>query len=124
MPRHWLLMDKSDPDGCQFRTRLAGAGRHLPATHLTTEELMSATSHRTHIDLERLTGIHERRISVGDEDSLSLATSAALDCLDKAGLRPCVAGCGDQLQHNETPRRTEPMAGAVNGQCRRACHRG
>ena len=45
---------------------------------------MSTTRHHTHIDLERLTGIHERRVSVGDEDSYSLATSAALNCLDKA----------------------------------------
>jgi 3-oxoacyl-[acyl-carrier-protein] synthase-3 len=45
---------------------------------------MSTTRHRTHIDLERLTGIRERRVSVGDEDSHSLATAAALDCLDKA----------------------------------------
>jgi len=67
-----------------FRTRLAGAGRHLPTTHLTTDELMSTTRHRTHIDLERLTGIRERRVSIGDEDSYSLATSAALNCLDKA----------------------------------------
>jgi 3-oxoacyl-[acyl-carrier-protein] synthase-3 len=67
-----------------FRTRVAGAGRHLPPTHLATGDLMSATRHRTHIDLERLTGIRERRISVGDEDSYSLATAAAVDCLDKA----------------------------------------
>jgi len=83
--RQWLVMDP--PDGqpsAPFRARLAGAGRHLPSTHLTTDDLMSTTRHRTHIDLERLTGIHERRISVGDEDSYSLATSAALDCLDKA----------------------------------------
>ena len=67
-----------------FRTRVAGAGRRLPTTHLTTDELMSTTRHHTHIDLERLTGIHERRVSVGDEDSYSLATAAALDCLDEA----------------------------------------
>lgn len=46
---------------------------------------MSTTRHRTRIDLERLTGIHERRVSVGDEDSYTLAAAAALDCLDKAG---------------------------------------
>ncbi len=81
MAKHWLLMDKPGVDGGRFRTRLAGAGRHLPATHLTTDQLMSTTTHRTHIDLERLTGIRERRVSVGEEDSLSLATSAALNCL-------------------------------------------
>lgn len=45
---------------------------------------MSTTRHRTHIDLERLTGIHERRVSVGDEDSYTLAVSAARDCLAHA----------------------------------------
>ncbi|ODQ87590.1 3-oxoacyl-ACP synthase III family protein [Mycolicibacterium holsaticum] len=79
------MIEASHRDGAApFCTRLAGAGRHLPRTHLRTDELMATTRHRTHIDLERLTGIRERRVSVGDEDSLSLATSAALDCLDRA----------------------------------------
>ena len=85
MGTHWLVMDiagKETP--APFSTRVAGAGRRLPPTHLTTDELMSTTRHHTHIDLERLTGIHERRVSTGDEDSYSLATMAALDCLDKA----------------------------------------
>src|SRR6185503_3000794 len=85
MPRHWLVMDAAaEGITAPFVTRLAGAGRHLPQTHLTTDELMSTTRHNTHIDLERLTGIHERRVSVGDEDSYSLAVKAARDCLDKA----------------------------------------
>ncbi|KUI30422.1 3-oxoacyl-ACP synthase [Mycobacterium sp. IS-1742] len=71
--------------GAPYRTRVAAAGRHLPPTRLTTDELMASTRHNTHIDLERLTGIHERRVSVGDEDSYSLATTAARDCLDRAG---------------------------------------
>ena len=78
MAKHWLVME-GDGLPAPFRTRLAGAGRHLPATHLTTDELMGTTRHNTHIDLERLTGIRERRVSIGDEDSYSLATSAALD---------------------------------------------
>lgn len=85
MRTNWLVMDPvAGGSPAPFRTRLAGAGRHLPTTHLTTEALMATTRHHTHIDLERLTGIHERRVSVGDEDSYSLATSAALDCLAKA----------------------------------------
>lgn len=83
MVKHWLVMEGDGPPA-PFRARLAGAGRHLPGTVLTTEQLMATTRHHTHIDLERLTGIHERRVSVGDEDSYSLATSAALDCLAKA----------------------------------------
>jgi 3-oxoacyl-[acyl-carrier-protein] synthase-3 len=89
MRTQWLVMD---PAACgpptPFRTRLVGAGRHLPATHLTTADLMATTRHHTHIDLERLTGIRERRVSVGDEDSYSLATSAALDCLHGADRAP------------------------------------
>lgn len=83
MGKHWLVMEGDGPPA-PYRTRLAGAGRHLPETHLTTDDLMATTRHDTHIDLERLTGIHERRVSVGDEDSFSLATSAARDCLDRA----------------------------------------
>ncbi|KLO39694.1 3-oxoacyl-ACP synthase [Mycobacterium nebraskense] len=85
MVRHWLVMETAgDGASAPFVARVAGAGRHLPATHLTTEELMATTRHRTHIDLERLTGIRERRVSVGDEDSYSLATSAALNALATA----------------------------------------
>ncbi len=89
MRTHWLVMDVAGNGGAAaYSTRVAGAGRHLPATHLTTDELMSTTRHHTHIDLERLTGIRERRVSVGDEDSYSLATSAALDCLARAQQDP------------------------------------
>lgn len=83
MHEHWLVMEGPGP-AAPFRTRLAGAGRHLPATHLSTADLMATTRHETHIDLERLTGIHDRRVSTGDEDSFSLATSAALDCMRRA----------------------------------------
>ncbi|WP_210085086.1 3-oxoacyl-ACP synthase [Mycobacterium sp. OAE908] len=89
MRTQWLVMDPAEGGPpTPFRTRVAGAGRHLPATRLTTADLMATTRHHTHIDLERLTGIHERRVSVGDEDSYSLATSAALDCLEKANRNP------------------------------------
>jgi 3-oxoacyl-[acyl-carrier-protein] synthase-3 len=71
-------MDNSKDDGrAPYRARVAAAGRHLPDTRLTTDELMATTRHDTHIDLERLTGIHERRVSVGDEDSYTLAVKAA-----------------------------------------------
>jgi 3-oxoacyl-[acyl-carrier-protein] synthase-3 len=68
--------------------RVASVGCHLPATRLTTADLMASTRHRTRVDLERLTGIRERRVSVGDEDSLTLATAAADDCLARAAVAP------------------------------------
>lgn len=88
MAEHWLVREAGGR--AAHRSRIAGAGRQLPATRLTSDELMASTRHRTHIDLERLTGIHERRVSVGDEDSYTLATAAALDCLHRSG-RPADA---------------------------------
>jgi len=87
MRTNWLVMDDAQGAACApYRTRLAAAGRHLPTTRLTTDELMATTRHKTHIDLERLTGIHERRVSLGEEDSYSLATAAARNCLERAQL--------------------------------------
>lgn len=65
MTRHWLVMETGEGGEAPFVARVAGAGRHLPGTRLTTDELMASTRHHTHIDLERLTGIRERRISAG-----------------------------------------------------------
>lgn len=82
----WLLVERS-PAGPQAPhvARIAGAGRCLPKSHLPTTELMASTRHRTGIDLERLTGIRDRRVSDGTDDSLSLATEAARDCLRRSG---------------------------------------
>ena len=119
MVKHWLLMEASGSEGgAPFKTRLAAAGRHLPSTHLTTDSLMSATRHRTHIDLERLTGIRERRVSMGEEDSLSLAVSAARNCLDKAqqdaASLDVVISCSITKFHNGLNQWLEPsMASAV-----------
>ena len=85
MRTQWLVEEPSSGGpAAPFRTRVAGAGRCLPTTRLTTDDLMSTTRHHTHIDLERLTGIHERRVSVGEDDSYSLATAAATDALHRA----------------------------------------
>lgn len=81
---NWLMKEQG-PDGgrAPHVARFASVGRSLPPTSLTTSELMASTRHNTHVDLERLTGIHERRVSVGEEDSLSLAVGAARDCLSR-----------------------------------------
>lgn len=82
---HWLLLERSPgEERAKHTARIDSAGRHLPPTRLTTDELMASTRHRTRIDLERLTGIYERRVSVGDESSLSLAVAAATDCLARS----------------------------------------
>ena len=79
-PDHWLALESpssASPWGC----RIESVGVKLPARRLTTRELMSRTSHRTRIQLERLTGIHERHVVGPGETSLTLATGAARDCL-------------------------------------------
>jgi 3-oxoacyl-[acyl-carrier-protein] synthase III len=76
----WLALQSpewSSAGGC----RIESVGVKLPAGRLTTRELMGGTRHRTHIQLERLTGIHERRVVGPGENSYTLATGAARDCL-------------------------------------------
>ena len=112
MRTDWLVEEPSSggPAG-PFRTRVAGAGRRFPTTHLTTDDLMATTRHHTHIDLERLTGIRERRVSLGKEDSYSLATAAAMDALNQGTARRRIDRRGDQLQHHETSRRPDSANG-------------
>ena len=81
---HWLLLEQRDDGRVPYASRVASAGRCLPPTTLTTDELMASTRHDTRIDLERLTGIRARQVSVGDESSLSLAVKAAKDCLARS----------------------------------------
>ncbi len=79
-PDRWLALE-SDGSGNPWGCRIESVGVKLPARRLTTRDLMSQTSHRTRIQLERLTGIHERHVVGPGEDSLTLATGAARDCL-------------------------------------------
>jgi 3-oxoacyl-[acyl-carrier-protein] synthase-3 len=72
---------KSPDSQTAWGCRIDSVGVKLPARRLTTRELMEQTSHRTHIQLERLTGIHERRVVRPGENSFTLATGAARDCL-------------------------------------------
>ncbi len=78
--QHRLVLESAasgNPWGC----RIDSVGVKLPAQRLTTSDLMNKTSHDTHIQLERLTGIHERRVVGPGENSFTLATGAARDCL-------------------------------------------
>ena len=72
----WLALASpaaNDSRGC----RIESVGVRLPARRLTTKDLMSQTRHRTRIQLERLTGIHERHVVGPGENSLTLAAGAA-----------------------------------------------
>ena len=78
--RHWMALESPDP-GASWGCRIESVGVKLPARRLTTRELMSRTKHHTHIQLERLTGIHERHVVGPGENSFTLAAGAARDCL-------------------------------------------
>lgn len=82
MATPWMLVDTPRNGG--FTARFESIGRKLPAHRVTTAELMESTRHHTSIDLERLTGIHERRCCGPGEDSLTLAIDAARDCLARS----------------------------------------
>jgi 3-oxoacyl-[acyl-carrier-protein] synthase-3 len=85
----WLLMEGGAGERCSpFTARIESVGRVLPETRLGTAELMASTRHHTGIDLERLTGIRERRVAAGEAGSLTLATGAARDCLARSRHRP------------------------------------
>jgi 3-oxoacyl-[acyl-carrier-protein] synthase-3 len=62
--------------GAGAKIRIESLGVHLPAQVLTTEELLARCRHRPRLDLEAITGIHERRVAVG-EHALDLAVGAA-----------------------------------------------
>ena len=79
-PGHWLTLQSAD-SGSSWGCRIESVGVKLPARRLTTRDLMSKTSHRTRIQLERLTGIYERRVVGPGENSFTLAAGAARDCL-------------------------------------------
>ena len=119
MTKHWLVREtETDGGRAPYRTRLVAAGRCLPDTRLTTDDLMATTRHHTHIDLERLTGIHERRVSTGEDDSYSLATTAARDCLTRSGRSPSsidvVISCSITKFNDGLTQWLEPtMSGAV-----------
>lgn len=76
----WLAIESPEPD-CSWGCRIESVGVKLPAQRLTTNDLMNQTKHHTRIQLERLTGIHERHVAGPGENSFTLATGAARDCL-------------------------------------------
>jgi 3-oxoacyl-[acyl-carrier-protein] synthase-3 len=56
----WMALESPGSAG-SWGCRIESVGVKLPAGKLMTRDLMSQTRHRTKIQLERLTGIHERR---------------------------------------------------------------
>ena len=80
---HWMALEGGSdaPGPGSYTSRFVGIGASVPERRQTSDELMASTTYRTGIDLERLTGVRERRIAGEDEDSYTLALAAALDAL-------------------------------------------
>ena len=77
---HWMTLGSPGSAG-SWGCRIESVGVKLPAGRLMTRDLMGQTRHHTRIQLERLTGIHERHVVAPGENSLTLAAGAARDCL-------------------------------------------
>ncbi|HEU5031417.1 MAG TPA: 3-oxoacyl-[acyl-carrier-protein] synthase III C-terminal domain-containing protein [Spirillospora sp.] len=113
-PTTWM-MSQGGPAGrvrASHVPRVESVGRRLPPARLTTAELMASTRHRTKIDLERLTGVRERRIVAGRDDSMSLAVAAAADCLSRSRHGPeeieAVVSCSISKYDGGLVQRIEP----------------
>lgn len=65
-------------------TRFESIGVYLPEKVVTTQELIDQMKNKPQFDLEDLTGVRERRWRSDDEDSLTLAISAAEQCLENS----------------------------------------
>lgn len=84
---HWMALEggaDSPSSGGSYTSRFAAIGASVPERRVSTDELMASTKHRTHIELERLTGIHEHHVVGEGEDSYTLALGAARDALAHA----------------------------------------
>lgn len=94
---HWMALEggtDGSPGAGSYTSRFAAIGASVPQRRLSTDELMASTKYRTDIELERLTGVRERRVVGAGEDSYTLALGAARDALAHAD---CVAADLDML---------------------------
>jgi 3-oxoacyl-[acyl-carrier-protein] synthase-3 len=84
---HWMALEggsNGSGGSGSYASRFVGIGASIPEQRLGSTELMASTKYPTGIDLERLTGVHERRIAGEGEDSYTLALDAARDALTHA----------------------------------------
>jgi 3-oxoacyl-[acyl-carrier-protein] synthase III len=85
--RPWMALEggfNGGAGGQPYTSRFAAIGASVPEPRVSSEELMASTRHRTHIELERLTGIREHHVAGQAEDSYTLALGAARDALAHA----------------------------------------
>ncbi|MHA1147132.1 MAG: 3-oxoacyl-ACP synthase III family protein [Promethearchaeota archaeon] len=62
-------------------SRFESIGAYFPEKVITTRELVDSLENELEIDLQRITGIKNRRMRAEGEDSFTMALAAAKDCL-------------------------------------------
>jgi 3-oxoacyl-[acyl-carrier-protein] synthase-3 len=68
-------------------TRFESLGAYLPPQIVSTQELINKMQFTPRFSLERITGIKNRRVCEGEEDSFVLALEASRDCLSRSRYR-------------------------------------
>lgn len=71
-----------------YASRIESVGVKLPEQRVHSRQVMDASRHGTHIDLERISGVRERRVCAEGEDSYTLAVDAAWNCLTRSRHQP------------------------------------
>jgi len=84
------------------KVKIESLGVHLPDRVMTTEELLACCRRRPRLDLERITGIRERRVAEG-QYAVDLAVAAARRALAMSRYGPQQLGaviCTSISKHN------------------------
>ncbi|MFD3507937.1 3-oxoacyl-ACP synthase III family protein [Nocardia sp. NPDC058666] len=97
-------------------SRFESIGAYLPSDVLSTAELISRLHTPPSFDLERITGVQERRVRdtrpESLEDSFTLAMNAARDCLSRSRYAPneldVIISCSITRSNNGTQMYMEP----------------
>jgi 3-oxoacyl-[acyl-carrier-protein] synthase-3 len=71
-----------------FASRIESLGVALPEQRVSTAEVLAGCRRPVRLDLQRITGIEERRRCAATDDSFSLAIDAARKCLERSRHAP------------------------------------
>lgn len=80
--RGWTRRAAASRDAAALlRSRIESVGAWLPERRVSSDEVVALCTRACEVDLQGVTGIVERRVADRQEDSRTLALSAARDCL-------------------------------------------
>ena len=75
--------------GRSFGSRMESLGAYVPPKSVSTREILDGCKTKIGFPLERMTGIHSRRMAGEDEFSIDLGANAAAECLARSKYKPC-----------------------------------